>query len=234
MPLLAGADGCNTGWFLAIFDTVSQQVSYARASSIEEIFETFSELQILAIDVPIGLPDRGPRACDMAARALLGRPRGSSVFPAPIRAMLSATSHPHACALGREINGRGLSVQCWHILHKIREVDSYLRTQPFARARVWEIHPEVSFSVLSGRPMMHPKRTRSGRQERLGLLVPIFGDELEEAVKACRSLGAKADDAVDAFVALWSAKRIYSGESIVLPRGERRTDSEGLPMEIVV
>jgi predicted RNase H-like nuclease len=233
MPLLAGADGCKNGWVVALMHTESQEVSCTRASSIENIFETFRELEVLAIDVPIGLPDTGPRACDIEARAMLGRPRGSSVFPAPIRPMLATRSHSQACAVGRDTDGRGLTVQCWHILPKIREVDSYLRTHPSARARVREIHPEVSFSVLAGRPMIHPKRKLAGRLERLALLKSVFGEVVQEALTVSRNMGANSDDVLDAFVALWSAKRIYDRASITLPAGRQERDSAGLAMEIV-
>lgn len=233
MPIIAGADGCKNGWIVATLDTVLQTTSYQRVSAIEEIFGNFSGLEVLAIDIPIGLPDRGPRACDIAARARLGRPRGSSVFPAPIRPTLSANSHCHASMIGRDMDGRGMTVQCWHILKKIAEVDTFLNTQVSARTRVREVHPEVSFSVLAGHPLLHPKRKSAGRQERLALLAPVFGPVLAEAVAASRSMGANADDVLDAFVALWSAKRIYAGEAISLPDEDRQFDSTGLPMEIV-
>jgi len=53
------------------------------------------DLAVLAIDIPIGLLD-GPRACDKAARKLLGQPRGSSVFPALSRPALGAQTYPEA------------------------------------------------------------------------------------------------------------------------------------------
>lgn len=233
MPILAGADGCKDGWIVATLDMISHIIAYQRVSEIAEIFDRFSGLEVLAIDIPIGLPDKGPRACDIAARASLGRPRGSSVFPAPIRPMLSASSHPHASTIGRELDGRGLTVQCWHILKKIAEVDHFLTTQAPARTRVREVHPELSFSLLAGRPMLHPKRNRAGRQERLALLESSFGPAVSQAVADSRSMGANADDVLDAFVALWTAKRIYAGEAISFPDGERQNDSAGLPMEIV-
>ncbi|MBS3822094.1 MAG: DUF429 domain-containing protein, partial [Phycisphaerae bacterium] len=74
--------------------------------------------EIVAIDVPIGLTDAGKRECDVAARRCLGRPRGNSVFPAPIRPMLEAQSHAEACRIGRAVDGRGLTVQAWSILAK--------------------------------------------------------------------------------------------------------------------
>ena len=51
------------------------------------------DFDALGIDTPIGLPDRaerGGRACDAAARRLLGPGRASSVFSAPVRATMSS------------------------------------------------------------------------------------------------------------------------------------------------
>lgn len=161
MAILCGADGCKKGWVLAIHDLASGDTHARRASSIGDIFDSIHDLAVLAIDVPIGLPDAGPRACDIEARAMLGRPRGSSVFPAPIRPMLSATSYPDACSIGRRCDGRGLPVQCWHIVPKIREVDTFLRESAGARSRTREIHPEISFMLLADRPMSYAKRKLS-------------------------------------------------------------------------
>jgi hypothetical protein len=51
-----------------------------------------TDLACMTIDIPIRLLS-GSRACDKAARKLLGQPRGTSVFAAPCRAALSATTH---------------------------------------------------------------------------------------------------------------------------------------------
>jgi predicted RNase H-like nuclease len=77
--------------------------------------------------MPIGLPERGPRACDLEARRLLGPGRASSVFPAPIRPVLVATSYDDACQIRLQVEGKKLSRQAWVIVPKIREVDDMLR-----------------------------------------------------------------------------------------------------------
>src|SRR5581483_732956 len=82
------------------------------------------EPALVAVDIPIGLPsghstDDGRRRCDGAARALLG-PRAVSVFPAPCRPTLSATSYRDACQLeiSARQGGSGLSRQAYGILPK--------------------------------------------------------------------------------------------------------------------
>jgi len=70
------------------------------------------DLAYLAIDIPIGLLD-GSRACDKAARKLLGWPRRNSVFSPPCRAALSAKNHAVATAMNLRMTGKGLSQQAW-------------------------------------------------------------------------------------------------------------------------
>ncbi len=69
------------------------------------------DIEVIAIDIPIGLPETGPRECDVLARRLLGRARASSVFPAPIRAVLGAKDYQQACAIRHKIEGKKMSKQ---------------------------------------------------------------------------------------------------------------------------
>ncbi len=58
------------------------------------------EIAAIAVDMPIGLPDRiegSGRAAERAVRPLLG-PRQSSVFTIPARAAIEATDYASACA----------------------------------------------------------------------------------------------------------------------------------------
>ena len=96
-----------------------------------------------AIDIPIGLADREPRSCDVAARRLLG-PRRSSIFPAPVRAVLEAASYAEACMLSRRASGRGISKQLYNILEKIRTVDAL--QSPRLQEQLFEMGPELSFA----------------------------------------------------------------------------------------
>jgi predicted RNase H-like nuclease len=51
----------------------------------------------------------------------------------------------------------GLSVQAYHLIPRIRELDALLT--PDLQARVWESHPELSFRAMTGAPIASPKRT---------------------------------------------------------------------------
>jgi predicted RNase H-like nuclease len=212
----------------------------AKRGILWQVYQTARELvlaspsaQIIALDIPIGLPERGARDADLEARKLLGQPRGSSVFPAPIRAVLHAGSYQAACQTRAQVEGKKMSLQAWAIVPKIREVDDLLLADPSLQARVREVHPEVCFYYLAqGRPMRHSKKRRAGREERRALLEQEFGPCVELALAEARALGSGKDDMLDAFAALWTAERIARGLSVTLPASPP-TDSFGLRMEIV-
>ena len=108
-----------------------------------------------------------------------------------------------------------------------------MRANADLRARVREVHPEVCFYYLaSQRPMSHAKKKREGREQRLELLRPAFGTAVDAALADRRRLGCAADDIVDAFVGLWTARRVWAGEAVTIPATPPR-DRHGLPMEMV-
>src|SRR5215469_13251124 len=97
---VAGVDGTPGGWaaLIAEFD----QTTVHRVASLSEIFKSAPDFDLIAIDIPIGLLDTyrlGGRICDCEARRALGSPRGSSVFPAPVRGVLVARSPEEASAI---------------------------------------------------------------------------------------------------------------------------------------
>jgi predicted RNase H-like nuclease len=159
---------------------------------------------VVAVDMPIGLPaEQASRACDVLIRRQLG-PRRSSVFPAPGRGVLSASSFADVT---------GLSIQAWNLVAKIREVD--LVWVP----RVVEVSPELSLATMAGAPMAWPKRRTEGLAERLVTLGL-------DAVPRVR--GAAADDVVDALACLWTAQRVAAGTAVTF--GDGTIDDHGRPM----
>ncbi len=223
---VAGIDGCRGGWVSFKVDLASLGISVELIDLPSILRNKPEDLAILAIDIPIGLLD-GSRACDKAARRLLGQPRGTSVFAAPCRASLSAKNHPAATATNLRVTGRGLSQQAWGIAPKIKEVDDAITPQ--CQKWVFEVHPEVCFWALAGeRPMTHGKRTKAGIKERLKLLRTVFPD-IEHHLQN-RPPSAGKDDLLDAAVAAWTALRICRGEARRVCEPER--DANGLETTI--
>ena len=219
---VAGVDGCRAGWVVALRDGADVEVEVV--GSIAAVLA--ATVDAIAIDIPIGLPADGPRPCDLAARRLLG-PRRSSVFPAPTRAAMEAHDAGFAAALAanRAVCGRGISLQAFHLLPKIAEVDRALT--PAHQARVAESHPELAFARLGAAPSPHPKRTAAGRADRIGLLEPVV-PAIGHLV-ARRSRGCAVDDVLDAVALTCTAMRLHAGTAERLG-GE--VDDRGLRMEI--
>lgn len=224
--MLAGVDGIRNGWIAAILreDGSTEVKTFPNFRSLEDE----NSLALIVIDIPIGLPDYCARACDQETRKRLGQPRGSSVFPAPIRSMLLAHDWEDACRIRLEQEGKKCSRQVVGILPKIREVDEAM-TGDFQK-RIREGHPEVSFFLMNReRPVASPKKTKQGQLERLALLVPYFPD-IERNLQA--EPRAVSVDILDAYACLWTAKRIATNKSKSFPN-DKIQDGVGLIMEIV-
>jgi predicted RNase H-like nuclease len=221
-PRIAGIDGCKAGWLAVMRNGTQLETRICHSDA--EMLALFAECAIVAIDIPIGLTESGPRLCDEQARKRLG-PRASSVFPAPIRALLDARDYADASETSRRLQNKGISKQMWMIVPKIGEIDHLLQTRPVLRHRVFEVHPEVSFGAWNGGPLAHSKHTEEGLDARRRLAREHFG-EIPPVPR-----GAKEDDLLDALAALWTAERIEANQHTEL--GDGRIDATGLPMRIV-
>lgn len=225
-----GVDGCRGGWLRVGRKGNGELAPPALFPDAAALLRELGPKAHLGVDMPIGLPEQGARTCDREARTFLGRPRGSSVFPAPIRAQLAASDHADAVRVGRAADGRGLTIQTWNILPKIRDLDAALRAHPADQDRVHEVHPEVSFALWAGAPLTDGKRSPEGREQRRALVEEGFG---KAAIEAARKLAPKKlladDDILDAFAVLWSTERIARGASQSFP-AHAEQDACGLRM----
>jgi predicted RNase H-like nuclease len=234
--IVAGADGCRRGWLCVLRQVdppFSEQAFIAK--TIGGVLSHPSAPAVIAIDIPIGFPDRivGPgRKCDAAARKGLGK-RASAVFSAPARPVLAEANYPRACgaALAAYNPPRKISKQMFHLFPKIREADAAVT--PALQERIFECHPEVSFWAMNGRaPLDRPKKRLAGRDERRALLLTqgYSGDFLRG--EAFRRTEAGIDDFLDACACAWTAARIFRGEAIRFPKAPL-LDAKGLRMEIL-
>lgn len=234
MTRVTGADGCRGGW-IAVTWEADGKVSLSVYATFAALLDATSDSAVIAVDIPIGLPDAaepGGRACDREARARLGAGRGSCVFAPPVRGVLAAADYPEALRINRASSpaALGLSKQCWNIVAKIREADAAL--SPAMQARVAEVHPEVSFVALAGRDSLPPKKSDEGQRLRMRLL-RAAGFPVAKLLGAAPRAVALPDDVLDACAAAWSARRIAQGEAWVLPSEVTPPgDSRGLEMSI--
>jgi len=204
-----GVDGCRAGWFYVA--SKGAEFKYGIVACVVALLELFDDVAEVVIDIPIGLYDSGAQArdCDTLARRLL-KPRGSTIFPAPVRPCLYATSYAEACDISQSLTGKKLSQQAFNIFRKIREVDELLRQRPALKARVHEAHPELGFCMLnSGSPLLSQKKTEIGIEERLHLLqryLPYAADVYTGALRQHPRKALARDDIVDAMMCLCIAQ----------------------------
>jgi predicted RNase H-like nuclease len=154
-----GIDACQAGWVGIVLSqgTVSAHLA-ARIGDLVEDASSSGPLSVIAIDIPIGLPDRGRRQADLLIRKAVG-PRWASVFMTPVRPSLEAADFATATAASRRLAGEGISRQAFALQAKILQVDNWVRQ---TRHRVVEVHPEASFAQLAGAPLHSAKSTWQG------------------------------------------------------------------------
>jgi predicted RNase H-like nuclease len=201
-----GIDACRGRWLAVALE--NGRFEGARlAADVAALVDAWPEVAAVGVDIPIGIPEVPTRAADRAARAFVGE-RRSSVFPTFPRVALEAPTYEEAKAL---CAGRGWprpSLQSYGMRHRILEVAGLAAGDE----RVFEVHPEVSFRQLAGRPLAS-KRTALGASERRAALAAA-GIGLPD-------LPYPEEDVLDAAVAAWSAGRCARGRALPLPEGHR-------------
>ena len=125
------------------------------------------DIQAVAIDIPIGLPDDTTRQADALARKAL-KGKASSVFTTLTRAAYAEPTRAAADPVNRALTGQGVGAQAFALRAKILEVDAWVRSRP--TVTVIEVHPELSFAVMAGAPIVASKKTDEGRAARLAAL----------------------------------------------------------------
>lgn len=248
---VAGVDGCTGGWICVsrasgeVFPSVEVFASFAALAS------SLDAKAIIAVDMPIGLPEKaglGGRGAEQAVRPYL-KARQSSVFSVPSRAAVFAepgpfenesdrlAAHKRASAIAMATSDppRKISIQAFGLFAKIRELDVWLREDMSRSNRVFESHPEFAFTILNGcKPMALPKKIKGkvnpeGMAERRGFLASRgFSADF---LKRSPPRGANSDDFLDACAMLLVAERLAAGVANAYPSPPAR-DAFGLPIAI--
>lgn len=221
--VVMGVDGCPGGWIAArvAIGFAPRLLEFQVVTALTELIAD-TDCTVIAVDIPIGLPEaEGSRECDRLVRTVL-RPFGSRVFPAPVRATLPhVDDYRGACDASRAVCGKALSKQAWHILGKIAEADA-LADDP----RIVECHPEAAFALMGDGVIAESKKTAAGRRMRLDLLGAWLADLDEVAIP-------RGDDALDALACAWTATRIVTGVARQWPSEDAPRDARGRPMRIL-
>lgn len=203
-----GVDGCRGGW-IGVRWSEGGPTSVHVASTIGALVQEAGRVDVVAIDIPLALPEQGGRAAEREARRRLPG-RASTVFNSPAASAVDATEYAEANRLNREATGRGLSRQSFGLFPAIRDVRDWLATHP--DVVVHEVHPESSFAELAGEPLVERKKLAEGAARRRALLA-------SEGIvlPTTPPRGAALDDLLDAGAAVWTARRIALGTAVRLP-----------------
>jgi predicted RNase H-like nuclease len=242
-------DGSPGEHWIAAFIRTSGELGERRVfSRFADILDAPEKPSIIAVDVPIGLPECGGREAESAVRPMLGRLK-RSVFPIPTRRAIFAelgpfedqqaryAAHQRACAVAAATSkpSERITIQAFGLFQKIREVDALLRSNARLKDRVYETHPELAFRQLNGeRPLDAPKKVE-GRPNAPGLalrrrLLANVGFPAA-IVEAAAPRGAGPDDLLDALACACVARRIALGRARSFPDPPER-DQFDLPMAI--
>jgi predicted RNase H-like nuclease len=217
-----GADVCSKGWVGVATGPGGTQAYFGPAiGDLLTAAEADGLIDVVAIDIPIGLPDRSLRRADELARAVAGD-RWQSVFMTPVRDALVAADHATSVKINRRLAGAGVSRQAYGLRSKIFEVEAWLRV---SGRTVIEAHPEVCFATIAGHPLTTRKKTWAGAEQRRKLLDGAgirLGTDLGMAGEM-----AAVDDVLDAAATAWTARRLVTGEARSLP-GRPEVFSDGI------
>ena len=219
-----GVDGWRGAWVGALLD--GRSVTLLALRDVAAVLAV-PDVELVAIDMPIGLSDDGVRPCDVAAaKRLAGLGAAGSVFPTPVRAVLATDDYAEARRLSRAVTTppRAPSAQAFQLTKAIRALDDALGDPP--DDRVIEVHPELAFRALD--PAVRDRKgTARGTMQRLRALRAVM--DVEEALEDAPP-GVPMIDALDACAAAWSARRLADGQGESV--GDGGTDARGRPMRI--
>jgi predicted RNase H-like nuclease len=202
-----GIDACRAGW-VGVELGDGAFVRARLAATLVQLLES-DEPAVVGVDIPLGFAVDGWREADVLAARRLGA-RAASVFRVPPRAVWDEPDYAAANRRCRELTGAGLSVQSFGLRRRVLEANAL---RDAGRALV-EIHPELCFATMNGRPLPFGKKSWTGQAHRRALLARAGIEVPDDPGPA----GAAApDDVLDAAAVAWSAARLARGEAVCLP-----------------
>ena len=226
--LIAGVEPCPGGW-LVVGARLQGVTAFPTAP---EVFTSFADIldyrpafDVLAVHCHLSFPTEetpGGRACDQAARELLGWPRAGAITSPPSRKLLLTGDL-------RQRARKGLSPISAQMLTRYAEVAAEM--QPYRQRQVFEVHPELSFYQLNDdKPMKHPKESPEGVTERRSLVIQRIPGI--DAVLEAELPGVEMRHLLDAAADMVTARRIAARAVERIPE-EPEWDDEGVRMEIL-
>jgi predicted RNase H-like nuclease len=195
MQTFIGLDGIPGAWVAVYLAECDQYFDYG---SLNRLLAVAHERAM--IDVPIGLPSRGYRACDVEARERVK----SRVFLGARWNIWTFENYDQANASYWRDGDDGISMQLWCIRDKLKEVNELITPQ--LQSRLMETHPELVFWRLNGGNSLENKKTREGRRQRIDLLKRNGFDKIDEWIGHRHGTNIGRDDLIDACACALAAR----------------------------
>ncbi len=208
-----GADVCSTGWVGVATGPEATAAHFGHTiRELLTVAEVGGDIDVVAIDIPIGLPDNSHRQADGLARRAVGA-RWQSVFMTPVREALLAGDHVSAILVNRKPAGEGVSRQAYGLRTKIFEVEAWIKDRSHT---VIKAPLELCFATMAGGPLPTRKKSWAGAQQRRQLL-DAAGIRLSNELGLAGEMAA-VDDVLDAAATAWTARRYASGQARAMPK----------------
>lgn len=220
--VFVGVDGFDKGWVAVALGADGTFVRAWPARTLSELLEPVEVQPPVGIDMPLGGVATGWRTADLEAKARLGK-RASTIFLVPPRSVWELTSYPVANAELKRLTGAGLTWQAHGLFRKMLEAEA-----AGEKYELIEVHPELAFAGMAGRPLP-PKHTWAGQAQRRALLAEVgvvLPDDLGPAGVV------PPDDVLDAATVAWCAYRFGRGGARHVPDPPDQTDAFGRPIVI--
>ena len=222
MNVSLGVDWADNHWLCLEYrsnDAAPDPETYESIADLWADYHDGDDIDRLCIDIPIGLPT-GPdeRTVDKQCRSYLDRK--STVFRVPIREALEADTTTEANKASRSgtrtdnTDGVGVQPPAYGIRNQILDVNDFIdQCEQNTTNVIYEVHPELCFTALSGSPTQYSKKTAHGVAERIEAFDQIIDDapglvgETLIAVKDHTDGNSEigVDDVLDALAAMYTA-----------------------------
>jgi predicted RNase H-like nuclease len=188
MTTFIGIDAFPAGWVAVYLEKKTHRFHYA--ATTDHLLDV--SYQRAMIDIPIGLPQRGYRDCDLAAKAIIG----PSVFLGARWNVWGFESYEAANAHYRIVKDTCISQQLWHLRYKLKEINETITSE--IQNRLFESHPELVFWRLNRKQTLPNKKTPEGRLRRIELVEEYGISRIKEWLDQRHGTGIRRDDLIDA------------------------------------
>jgi predicted RNase H-like nuclease len=224
---MIGIDGCKKGYMIAQIS--NQKISFR----FEENLESIKDYQgLILIDVPCGCPSNKEEIRPEPLIRQLVKGRASSVFNVPALQTLNTKDYQEANKINREILGKGLSKQSFHIIPIIKDINNFILSNPYLN--IHESFPELIFTKFLGHPCKYSKHKEEGKQERINCLKEIFPWISQDLEDTFNSLPKSTHlDVIDAAALACCATLIDQVKYSTIPRDFQK-NSQGIDMKVMI